>query len=232
MGSTSSGRGFRAAPQRPLRAGLDTKAVLLGLILASPNLCRAQGSTTTNPPVELELGDTPEETYELNALNFIEARRSRASIAGIPLARHTVWVPVLGKYRYDLDYDDFFERVGEPALAQKQRSIDTWSTILTLGGFAVVLVGIFTPLALKSNNEVTPTGLVVGGSVVLGGLAISSAGTLMWRPAVPAQEAMELAQLYNTSLAERIRRGEAADATQRSFALQSRGEWIGYQLRF
>lgn len=196
-----------------------------------PNWCSAQESTI--PSVELELGDSPEETYDLNALDFIERRRTRFSILGIPFSRQSTWVPVVGKYRYDLDYDAFFERVGAPELARKQRSTNTWSTVLSVGGLAMIMVGIFTPLALKNDNQVTTTGLVVGGSIAFGGLVISSAGPMMWRQVITASEARELAESYNTSLAERIRRGEADTRMQHSLTLPISGsDWIGYQLQF
>lgn len=226
--ATSCGGSHACWRNDPLRAGVAAIA-LAGQLLA-PSVCRAQ--TGAIPPVELELGDSPEETYALNALDFIEVRSNRFAIVGIPIVRQAVWVPVVGKYRDDLSYSDFFERVGEPELARKQRSLNTWSTVLSLGGGIVMLVGIIMPMALRSNNEVTTTGLVLGGSLIVGGLAMSSTGTMIWRPVASANEATLLAERYNIVLAERIRQGEA-DAQQQSVALPFSGaEWIGYQMHY
>jgi hypothetical protein len=227
--ATSCGGSHACWQNDPRRAGIA--AIALAAQLLAPNLCRAQ--TGAIPPVELELGDTPEETYDLNALDFIEVRSNRFAIVGIPIVRHAVWVPVVGKYRYDLSYSDFFERVGEPELARKQRSINTWSTVLSLGGSIVMLVGIFMPMALRSNNEVTTTGLVLGGSLIVGGLVMCGTGNMIWRPVASANEAMVLAERYNMVLPERIRQGEADARVQQSVALPLSGaEWLGYQMHF
>ena len=156
-------------------------------------------------PRELVQGENPQETYELNALGLVHGRLTKAVLFGIPLSTTETWRPVRGKYRYELSRADFFERVGRADLASKQRLTDTWSDVLFYGGVLIAVSGIAYPLFLGDAEEVFRTkNLVITGSLLLGGIAMSNVGTAISGPVTDVATATRFARQYNRALAGRV----------------------------
>jgi hypothetical protein len=154
-------------------------------------------------PKELAQGETPQETWELNALGLVHSRETRASFLGIPIVRVETWTPVVGKYRYSLSRTDFYVRAGRPDLAARQSARDTTSDALFYGGFLVAVGGIALPLLLQGDH-LDDRGVLLGAGVFLGGMVIGNVGAALSGPVVDQAEASVLAQRYNDALQRRV----------------------------
>ena len=162
-------------------------------------------------PRDLVRGEDLQETYELNALGLIHGRLTKAVLFGIPLTTTETWWPVRGKYRYELSRADFFERVGRADLASKQRSTDTWSDVLLYGGVLIAASGIAYPFFVGNAEEVFQTkNLVISGSLLLGGIAISNVGTAISGPVTDIATATSFSREYNRALARRVQAQKGA----------------------
>ncbi|HEY5961403.1 MAG TPA: hypothetical protein VIV60_32820 [Polyangiaceae bacterium] len=167
-------------------------------------------------PEQLELGENTAETYELNAIGFVHQRMTKISLIGIPIVRSDTWWPVVGKYRYGIDREEFLLRVGRDDLSERQSATDKLSNGLFYGGFAVALSGIVLPFLLQNDDGVTTTGLVLGAGVFLGGVVISNVGTAISGPVIEKDAAQALAMRYNAALAQRLHRNAVLYPNERS----------------
>ncbi|MGC4066767.1 MAG: hypothetical protein QM784_19450 [Polyangiaceae bacterium] len=200
---------------------------VLLLLVSAPAF--AQRSALGSLPEVLEAGESPTETFELNHLALVRQRYTKLTFLGFSIVSEETWWPVRGKYRYGLSRQDFFERAGQPNLAERQSLRDTWSDVLFYGGFVVSLGAIAYPFVFQGEDGVEEGDILVGLGIFLTGVVATNIGSLMSGPVIDREEAERLAQRYNLALSRRLALGPSA--YQRA-PFHASTPWASYTLRF
>jgi hypothetical protein len=147
---------------------------------------------------KLAQGDSPAETYDLNALGLVHMKSGWSLFSPSEW-----WRPVRGKYRDAMTYVDFFEAVGRPDLASAQASHNTVSDVLFYGGLLVLAGGIV--VAVHGGTSQSTAETYAGLGTAGGGLVCSIVGGAISGPIVNEDEAARMADGYNLELGAHLR---------------------------
>jgi hypothetical protein len=213
-----------------MRRGIVVGAALFACFTVAPARA-ADGSrrrTPAAPPAtaagfeRLKPGDTPAETYDLNALALVHMKAGWALFSPSEW-----WRPVRGKYRDAMTFVDFFDAVGRPDLAASQSLRNTWSDVLFYGGLIALAGGIV--VAAHGATSQARTETYAGLGLAGGGLACSIAGGAISGPIASEEEASRLADAYNQSLGAHL---GVAGKTSSAASLGWRDARTPWQLTF